>query len=1099
MTETPAEVPQERPSAASAPPVERRRGRLGVWVFAANLLIFLFLVYGVLSLTARPIPLPGRVADAVALRLGAGIAPGSVEIGRVELLVGRDGLPSVLLRDLTLRDGGGAEVARLNDLRARLSPAALVAGRTLPAGISLSGAQITVRRAVDGRFALSFGGSGGGQNPAGSVGDVLAAIETGLAAGPLAGIETVEARDLTITLEDARTGRIWQASNAAIELRRGDGEITVTVISELFNGTEDLADVQLSFRAEPGGGASIGAQIEGMPAGDIALQSPALSFLHLVAAPIDGSLRATFDEDGRLGQFAAALEIGAGAIQPADNAAFALSGGRAYLTYDPVARRINFGEISLASEDLTLAGEGYAYLRDLQDGWPRRLVGQLRLDRAEIRRGDLLEEPVRFDGGAADVNLRLDPFEVEIGQVVLTRGTGPGRRDLRARGRIAVAPEGWHVALDASADRLTPDEVLALWPLGAIPNTRRWIVENVQGGEATGIVGALRIEPGAPPRASVSYDFRGAEVRFLRFFPPITGGQGRAVFADRSYTMVLNEGRVTAPGGDSIALGGSVFRIGDVTRKPDRAEIDLRTEGPVRAALELLNNKPFEILDKSGFDPSVIDARGVALSRISFDLVKNVPKESVDFETTGTLSGVTLAGLKGAPSPIAADSLALSVTRDRLEVSGALTVAGVPVTGRWTQPLKKEAAGRSRVEATLPVSAESLAALNIRIDGLTLSGAAEGQVSLALARGAPPEFTLSSTLSGAAMGLPGVGWSKAAATAGTLEIAGVLGPAPRIDRLSLEAPGLQAEGSVRLAEGGAFAGADFSRVRLGGWLDAPVAIRPRGTGSEIAVLGGRIDLRARPQTQGAAPRRASLSLALQELVLSDAISLRPFNALLPAAGAGRFDARVNGRAEISGDLVPQEGGLAIRARSDDGGAVLSDARILPGAAGGRLSLTLVPDGANGAQRGQLSLTDTVLRDVPTAAKLLDSISVVGLIEDLETQGIHFDTLDARFRIGNGLLRIDEAAAVGGSLGISLDGLYDLRGKRMDLQGVVSPIYVINGIGSLFTRRGEGVFGVSFRMAGPAAAPTITVNPLSILAPGMLRDVFRRPPEVSSTQ
>jgi uncharacterized protein YhdP len=145
------------------------------------------------------------------------------------------------------------------------------------------------------------------------------------------------------------------------------------------------------------------------------------------------------------------------------------------------------------------------------------------------------------------------------------------------------------------------------------------------------------------------------------------------------------------------------------------------------------------------------------------------------------------------------------------------------------------------------------------------------------------------------------------------------------------------------------------------------------------------------------------------------------------------------------------------------------------------------------------LTNTVLRDVPTAAKLLDSISVVGLIEDMETQGIHFDTLDARFRIGNGLLRIEEAAAVGGSLGISLDGLYDLRGKRMDLQGVVSPIYVINGIGSLFTRRGEGVFGVSFRMAGPAASPTITVNPLSILAPGMLRDIFRRPPEVSATQ
>jgi hypothetical protein len=61
-----------------------------------------------------------------------------------------------------------------------------------------------------------------------------------------------------------------------------------------------------------------------------------------------------------------------------------------------------------------------------------------------------------------------------------------------------------------------------------------------------------------------------------------------------------------------------------------------------------------------------------------------------------------------------------------------------------------------------------------------------------------------------------------------------------------------------------------------------------------------------------------------------------------------------------------------------------------------------------------------------------------------------------------------------------------------MQGVVSPLYLINGIGALISRRGEGLIGISYRLGGTSAAPLITVNPLSLLTPGFLRDIFRRP-------
>jgi len=58
---------------------------------------------------------------------------------------------------------------------------------------------------------------------------------------------------------------------------------------------------------------------------------------------------------------------------------------------------------------------------------------------------------------------------------------------------------------------------------------------------------------------------------------------------------------------------------------------------------------------------------------------------------------------------------------------------------------------------------------------------------------------------------------------------------------------------------------------------------------------------------------------------------------------------------------------------------------------------------------------------------------------------------------------------------------------------VSPFYLVNAIGEIFTRRGEGLIGFNFSLRGTTTAPQVGVNPLSALTPGMFRDIFRRPP------
>lgn len=161
-----------------------------------------------------------------------------------------------------------------------------------------------------------------------------------------------------------------------------------------------------------------------------------------------------------------------------------------------------------------------------------------------------------------------------------------------------------------------------------------------------------------------------------------------------------------------------------------------------------------------------------------------------------------------------------------------------------------------------------------------------------------------------------------------------------------------------------------------------------------------------------------------------------------------------------------------------------------------MTLALAPvAGQPGSYDGALDVVNTRLREAPGIASLLDAISIVGLLDQLEGPGILFTEVEARFRLTPDQLVLTRSSATGPSMGISMDGTYNLGAGTLDFQGVLSPIFFLNGIGSIFTRKGEGLIGFNFNLTGPANQPNVGVNPLSALTPGMFREIFRRPPPV----
>jgi hypothetical protein len=139
-----------------------------------------------------------------------------------------------------------------------------------------------------------------------------------------------------------------------------------------------------------------------------------------------------------------------------------------------------------------------------------------------------------------------------------------------------------------------------------------------------------------------------------------------------------------------------------------------------------------------------------------------------------------------------------------------------------------------------------------------------------------------------------------------------------------------------------------------------------------------------------------------------------------------------------------------------------------------------------------------LVNAPLLARLLNVLALTGILDLLRGSGISFGTLDAPFVWTDPLIEFSDAKAHGTSLGITATGRLDTAAETLDVRGTLVPFYLVNAalgrlplIGDLFTggEEGGGVFAANYTIRGALAEPSISVNPLSILGPGVLRHVF----------
>lgn len=153
--------------------------------------------------------------------------------------------------------------------------------------------------------------------------------------------------------------------------------------------------------------------------------------------------------------------------------------------------------------------------------------------------------------------------------------------------------------------------------------------------------------------------------------------------------------------------------------------------------------------------------------------------------------------------------------------------------------------------------------------------------------------------------------------------------------------------------------------------------------------------------------------------------------------------------------------------------------------------------------GTLEITNFRMMKIPIIAKLISIISITttsfeSLLNLFTNTGIKFDILKCPLSYENGILVLNDCYVTGPTLAITATGKIDFDKDAIEIKGSVIPENILNMIarnipifGNIFkNKKDHALIGASYKIDGSVKDPSISSNPLSVLAPGFLKEVFR---------
>ncbi|MGJ3230272.1 MAG: AsmA-like C-terminal region-containing protein [Oceanicaulis sp.] len=1102
----------------------RRAARLAVLylleALAALLALAIFAAAAVLwRLAEGPVDaeiLRERATEGLLAAVGGDVA----SIGAIQLSFDPGaGALVITAREVTAARAGGEVIVDADRVETALALDLLLTGSAAPVRIAVDGGAFAMVRGADGAFHAGLGGPDAvraNTEAGGGVGALAAGLEA--ETGLLSRLTEIDLRGVDLQLVDAVSDLHWRLRDARAALSLEEGRITADLSGGLITSAglapvamrldagRDLSSVFMDVRLRDLNPAAA-APRRGPLARLAGLDAP-LAVDLVIDASVENGLRTAF------------LEVTAepGVVR-AQGRAFALEALDLNISLDAQNAVLDIVRAEVRSEflDLDLSGR-FSDFSDFQDALPGRADFALEVGAGRVDLTPMFPEPLVWEGvsaqGAADraaPRIVFDRLEAAL----------PGvRADFTGALGGGPTEAGWRpsIALSGPIEGvLTKADVLRHWPTDFALGARDWVRDSILAGELY----EARLELDIPPEAlarraledehlSLAFRYRQADVRYVSTMTPLTGLSGTAVLRGDSLSLDGSDAAIGA-----LAIDEIFVEIPRFTPKGATARFGGAGRGAVPDVLGLIDEPPLSIATNYGLDPEAFGGRGEMRFELGRPMLRHVPPEDVGYQVSGRFTDVTAAAGFG-DLELTDGEVTISADPEGFAADGAASVAGARAEISWRETFGlPEDQPSSLVTVSTLMSARDLDRL-----GLPLRRFLDGAVGVeALVRGRGLDFSsidLALDLEQAAVAAPADLWGKPAGEPAMARFASRLSDDGVVDlqTLELSGEGMRLRASARLAADGRLLAAEADRIVIDGRMDlSATAERPDGPDGplHLRLAGEFLDAGELFDLGGAgeggfvtAPLRLEAAIA-RVLVREVAFTGVGLTADLGPEGLNEasFAARTRGGGvdfRLAENPNAADGSRLMRLTSGDAGELLAAFAGYDNASGGALALeaSVPPAGVEAATEGALSVTDFTLERMPLLARVLAAGSLEGLAGLLSGQGgIEFDSLETAFVWRGGQLEMRGARVAGPALGATWAGLVDFPGQELSIDGVIVPSYGANTVlgavpvlGELLTsRRGEGVFGVTFSAAGPFDAARVVANPLSALAPGVLRRIF----------
>lgn len=732
-----------------------------------------------------------------------------------------------------------------------------------------------------------------------------------------------------------------------------------------------------------------------------------------------------------------------------------------------------------------------------------------------------LKVGVQTAAGAIDLPTYLgESLEIDALTFEGTVDPGPGRlnieratiasrgAELEASGSIVWGEDERSMQLDLAAADVRAEDLRAFWPPHLGVDARAWVLENIE----TGLVGTAEARLDLRPedwRAATLRDeaiegrfvFEGLSVRYVDEMPPLEDASGSATFdADRM------DFEVTGGANAGITLnGGSVTITG--MGKPGKLATQLRVlanaEGGIAEAVSILDHPPLEVAAELGIAASETAGSVTATIDVSMPLYVGVTEDEAIVLAEAELTDFSMDRLPkfGDGARLDRGAFGLVVEEEAVQLEGTAEINGVPLAIDVVETLEAETVTR-RIGVAGRLDRQQRESLGIAIDALDGDVDFEAEVTETSSN---LWVDFEADLMDLAIEPPGLVWEKPAGQAGVLRASIAMpvdGPI-EVRNFDLLTGDLQASGSLGLtAANDRLESLAFDSFRLGD-TDAAVRFLPDGEGGfDIEIDAVRLDLDAlfgEDREIGDTFQRFHAILSADQ-ILARGIELIDVTADAVHTPEGWRSASVIGSLPSGGrlalDLAPVGNDRWLQVRTDNAGALIEAFDLGRRVEGGDMQLSAKMTSQDPMiAEGRFEIDTFVLQDAPLLARMLSLASPTGIANLLGGEGMQVDHLILPFTVDDRTLAFTDGLLRGSQIGLTVKGEVGLAEEDFNLAGTIIPVYSLNRligqvpvIGRILTGvDGRGAFAATYSITGPQDDPTVYVNPLSMLTPGLVRD------------